>query len=264
MEEYFIANALLESEKKMAAKFSVSATIVKRIFKENGIVVPREMQLEFRRKAMIGRTSFTPQQSQFIIDNYLEIPIKTMAAILNKSGCGVSGRMRQLGLVIPQELADKRKADGMYRKGQIPLNKGKKQIEYMSAEAIEKTKATRFKKGQEPHNTLEDWQETIRTDKRHNRQYILIKIPGNRKIMYKQIYIWEQHNGIKLPKGNNIVFKDGNTLNCSIENLECITDAELMSRNTYHRYPKEIAELIQLKGALTRQINKQKKLQDGS
>ncbi len=262
MIKYFIENALLQSERKLAAKFDVSAAVVKRIFRENDIVVPREIQLEFKRQSMIGRTSFTEEQTQFIKDNYLKIPIKRMGIILNKSGCGVAGRMRQLGLVVPPELVAQRKADSMYRKGAVPANKGKKQTEYMSAEAIEKTKGTRFKKGQDPHNALKDWQETIRTDKRYNRQYILIKIPGNRKIMYKQIYIWEQANKTKLPKGKNIVFKDGNTLNCVIENLECITDAQLMKRNTHHRYPKEISSLILLKGALTRQINKQLKSSD--
>jgi hypothetical protein len=32
-----------------------------------------------------------------------------------------------------------------------------------------------------------------------------------------------------------------------------------MNRNTYHNYPKEIANLVQLRGALTRQINKAKR-----
>ena len=32
--------------------------------------------------------------------------------------------------------------------------------------------------------------------------------------------VWEQHHG-KIPKGHNIVYLDGNPLNCDISNLEC-------------------------------------------
>ena len=41
---------------------------------------------------------------------------------------------------------------GRFQKGDIPFNKGKSQKDYMSAESIEKTKKTRFKKGQSPIN----------------------------------------------------------------------------------------------------------------
>ena len=37
---------------------------------------------------------------------------------------------------------------GQFPKGHVPRNKGKKQTDFMSAEAIERTKATRFQKGQ--------------------------------------------------------------------------------------------------------------------
>ena len=40
------------------------------------------------------------------------------------------------------------------------------------------------------------------------------------------------------------------------DGLELVTRAELMRRNSYHNnYPKEVALLIQLKGALNRKIN---------
>jgi HNH endonuclease len=263
MEKYFIDNALKESIRSMAKKFNVSNIVVKRVFKENNITVPKEVIKKFRTEALTGRTSFTKKQSDFINDNYLEIPIKTIAAILNKSSTGVSKRLKQLGLVIPPELALKRKESGFFVKGQIPVNKGKKQTEFMTAEAIEKTKATRFQKGQIPKNALSDFEEVIRVDKRSsNRQYILIKLPERPKLVYKHIYIWEQYTGKKLEPGFNIVFKDGDTLNILPDNLECISDKELMQRNTYHQYPKEITDLIHIKASITRQINKHKNTQN--
>lgn len=66
---------------------------------------------------------------------------------------------------------------------------------------------------------------------------------------------WESVNG-PLPKGHAIVFKDGNKNNITLENLELITRAELMRRNSYHQYGAEVAKVVQLRGAITRQINK--------
>jgi hypothetical protein len=52
-----------------------------------------------------------------------------------------------------------------------------------------------------------------------------------------------------------VVFKDGNQLNCIIENLECISNAELMQRNTIHRFPAELKSTIRLVNKLKRNIN---------
>jgi hypothetical protein len=41
-----------------------------------------------------------------------------------------------------------------FKKGHVPVNKGKKQTEFMTREAIERTKNTRFKKGHLPHNSI--------------------------------------------------------------------------------------------------------------
>jgi hypothetical protein len=43
-----------------------------------------------------------------------------------------------------------------FKKGHATFNKGKKQTEYMSDEAIERCKATQFKHGSTPWNTKED------------------------------------------------------------------------------------------------------------
>jgi hypothetical protein len=246
----------------MCKKFGVSPSVCHGVFKQHNIVVPLETIKQFRVDAMTGRTSFTDEQTEFIKENYLTLPLKRIGAILKKSDCGIRCRMRQLGLEVPEDLAAQRKAIGMYRKGQTPANKGKKQTEYMSLEPIERTKATRFQKGHEPHNALQDFEEVIRSDKSNgSRPYTLIKLPGNKKLVYKHIHLWETENKTTLQPGFNIVFKDGNSQNLEPNNLECISDVELMKRNTLHRYPKEITELIQVKAAITRQINKHKKQQ---
>ena len=42
----------------------------------------------------------------------------------------------------------------------------------------------------------------------------------------------------------------------TLDKVECISLADNMRRNTCHQYGPEIAKLIQLRGAVTRQINK--------
>ena len=169
--------------------------------------------------------------------------------------------MRQLGLVIPLEIIDKRKCESRYSKGRIPENKGKKQSEYMTREAIERTSGTRFKKGNVPQNAFDrDGVVTVRTDHkdRNGKQYQWIRLALGR---WKQlhVHVWSEKNGA-VPKGHVVAFKDGNTLNAGIENLELITRAENMARNSYiTNYPKDVQDLIRLKGAINRQINKKRK-----
>lgn len=72
------------------------------------------------------------------------------------------------------------------------------------------------------------------------------------------VLIWESAHG-PLPRGRFVVFADRNRRNFAVSNLISVTRAENMQRNTCHRYPKAVARLIQLRGALNRQINKRER-----
>lgn len=72
------------------------------------------------------------------------------------------------------------------------------------------------------------------------------------------ILLWQEHHG-QVPAKHCVIFKDGIKSNIVIENLECLSRSDLMRRNSVHNLPKELAELVQLRGALTRQINKRSK-----
>ena len=69
------------------------------------------------------------------------------------------------------------------------------------------------------------------------------------------LILWESVHG-PVPPSHAVAFRDGNKQHIALDNLELITRAELMRRNTIHNYPKEIAQLVQLRGAITRQINR--------
>ena len=77
---------------------------------------------------------------------------------------------------------------------------------------------------------------------------------------WKAVHViaWEAANG-PLPPGKFVIFADGDHGNFDPPNLIAVTRAENMRRNTYHRYPKAVANLIQLRGALNRQINKRER-----
>ena len=62
--------------------------------------------------------------------------------------------------------------------------------------------------------------------------------------------------GREIPPGYALVFRDGDKRNAALDNLELITRADLMARNSVHRYPEHIVRAVQAVGALNRQINR--------
>lgn len=246
------ANYLKISMTTIANKVGISRCAVTNYMHKNNIKVPAEILKKF--KSISAQIPFSDKQNQFIIDNIKNLSMREIGKHLKRSKINIQKQAHLLGLTAIIE--EKKQATRFY-KGHVSFNKGKKQSDFMKPEAIERTKKTRFQKGSTPPNTLPVGAEVLR--KISEREYLLIKTKNSKNLIFKHIYLWEIANG-KLPKGYNVVFKDGNTLNCVIENLECISDAELMERNSYrNNYPPEIQQLIQLKGVLNRQINKHQK-----
>lgn len=113
---------------------------------------------------------------------------------------------------------------------------------------------TQFKPGQKPHT----WN-PIGHERLTKEGYLQRKVAdtGVTRRDYVAVHhlIWTE-SGREIPKGFALIFKDGNKENITLENLELINRADLMRRNSIHNYPKEIAQLCQLRGAISRQINK--------
>lgn len=136
-----------------------------------------------------------------------------------------------------------------FPKGHEPWNKGTHFV------AGGRSAKTRFKKGNKPHTWVPVGAERVTKDGVLERKVSDRGGYNNRDWKPVHVLIWEKDNG-PVPKGRLVVFKDRNRANFDRGNLECITRAENMRRNTYHRYGKDVARLIQLRGALNRQINK--------
>ena len=180
----------------------------------------------------------TEADEQFIKDNFLLMPIKHIGNIIGISFGRIMRFSDKNGLEIPKEIREKRKLNGVIKKGNTPFNKGLKQSDYMCKESINKTKATRFVKGRKPHNTKQAGDIVAIKDSYNGTYYKYIKIKDNDWVLYHR-YLWEKVNG-SIPKDYILVFKDKNTDNVVIENLELITRSESMLRNSAHNYPHEI------------------------
>lgn len=166
----------------------------------------------------------------------------------------IGGKKDKMGLKIG-------KNGGRFEKGRVSNNKGKKQIDFMSEEAIERTKATRFKKGNSPHNEL-----PIGTEITNYEGYIKIKIENN-KWIFKHTYVYEMYHKIKIPKNHVLIFLDGDKSNCSIENLMMVSqNINLILNRKGMRYENPEATKAAINTAiLIEAINKKRrKAKDGT
>lgn len=256
--EFIKQNRMSMSADAMGRKLGLSRGGAGRWLRENGLSVSRELQLKFRSQARCGRTSSTPAQDRCIRKNYLTIPLKKIAQKINRSSTFVVTRMRQLGLVTPPEIKQKFKEGSWIKKGNTPVNKGKK----MSKAMYRKLSLTMFKKGNTPVNTRHDGAIVVRHNHqdRGERAYKWIRISlANWEMLH--VYNWEMKYG-PVPEGYMVAFKTNDTMNCEVENLEMITLADNMRRNTIHKYPAELKSTIRMLGKLGRKIKQHGKKQN--
>lgn len=195
------------------------------------------------------RTLYTPKEDHILRTYYANTNNICIGSIIGRTNRSVQARGFILGLKKSKAFFKRTAKKGQFKKGNVPFNKGLKQSSYMSKESIEKTKKGRFKKGDLPHNTKPIGYERI--DKKGD--YTYIKVEGKRKAVLKQRYIYSQKYG-KIPPNHTICFKDGNKQNFDIDNLECVSREELMTRNTIHRYPKNLQLTLKRIKKLQRQI----------
>lgn len=213
------------SRREMAEYLQIPFWIVKTYLDRSNLRLTKK-QIAAKNSRIHQLKNNSAEFDDFIRENYLRMNFNQLASACGKSDCFISNRIKFLKLHIPAEILQKRIQDSWKKKGSIPPNKGKK----LSAEQRAKLEPTFYKKGQIPHNAKKDGEEVVRKDNKGN-LYLMIKIPEKRKLEYKHRVLWEQHNG-PIPKGFNVQFKDGNTLNCVIENLYLISRSEQLVQNS--------------------------------
>ncbi len=148
-----------------------------------------------------------------------------------------------------------------FPKGHVPANKGLRRPGYHAG----RMKETQFQKGCRSGIAARNWQ-PIGTIMPDADGYQRIKVReaqhgkkatgfGNTKVWpLLNRYLWEQHKG-PIPPKHIVIFKDGDRSHCEIENLDLISMAENARRNRmWNKFPRELAEVIQLAGVLKRKI----------
>jgi hypothetical protein len=206
------------------------------------------------------RKPWTTAEDEQLRRLYPNAPMPDLLRTLGKTVSAIYQRARTLGLARSAEyLASEhacrlRRGDNIgaahrFQKGHATWNAG---LKGWQAEGCQ---ATQFKPGRKPHTWNPIGHERITKD-----GYLQRKVTdtGCTPKDYRMVHhlLWQEHHG-PVPPGHAVVFRDGDKTRIEINNLELITRAELMRRNTIHRYPPELKEVIRLQKKLERTIRKQ-------
>lgn len=202
--------------------------------------------------------------------NYADSRTDDLAAALGRSVTTVYQKAAALGLLksaaylASEDACRLRRGDDCgaahrFKPGQAAWNKGVKGVVGVQPEC----RATQFKPGRPAHEARNYVPlGSLRVSKDG---YLERKVTDDPSIVPARRWVavhrlaWEAEHG-PAPEGHAIVFLPGRKTTdperITADAVECVTRAELMRRNTYHRFGPEIAALVQLRGAITRQINK--------
>lgn len=219
-----------------------------------------------------GKRLWEPEDDALLVRRYPDEATAVLATELGRTTRAVYMRAKHLSLAKSEAFyasdagsrikpGERRGVATQFRPGQVPPNKGLRRPGW----APGRMRETQFRRGVRQGVAARNWMPvgSIRVDPEG---YQRIKVRewtpgeatgfGNSKIWsLHQRYLWEQAHG-PIPPGHSVVFRDGNRTNCVLENLELITRAELMRRNTIHKLPAPLKATIQVLGRLTRQIRK--------
>ena len=201
------------------------------------------------RRETSGYRWWTKQEDQQLRDLYPTHKLADIAEMMGRSISSVANRRTKLGLKRTPE-QDAAIGDGRFKPGhKQPWNKGKK-----GWHAGGRSKETQFKKGHKPSNT---WRpvgaERVSKD---DLLYRKVSDTGVKNDDWKAVHVlvWEQENG-PLPDGHIVIFKDKNRRNFDPDNLEAVTRAENMRRNSIDRYPPEYRQAAITLGWFKRKLN---------
>lgn len=196
---------------------------------------------------------------------YADTPTKAIAQQLGRAVSHVYAQANRLGLRKSEAYFQSTDSGRMqagsqlgngsrFRKGLKPWNTGLK-----GWQAGGRSRTTQFKKGQLSARWDADAYGLgalrVSTD-----GYLLIKYrpgAGRHTWMSMARYVWWTETGRKPRRGEVVRAINGDPHDTRMDNLELLTKAENALRNSpWTNYPPEVARLINLKGHITRQVNR--------
>jgi hypothetical protein len=224
---------------------------------------------------MIARHIWTAAESAYLRQRYPDESTQAIAKRLKQPIRKVYAKASMLGLTKTETyLRDPKNRCGMskgsllgeatrFPKGHVPANKGLRSPGCFRGRMRE----TWFSKGNRSGVAARNWK-PVGTILRDTEGYLRIKVReavhgkeatgfGNVRVWpLLQRHVWEQHHG-PIPPRHVIAFRNRDRADCAIRNLECISRADLARRNRmWGRLPDELAQAIQLNGALKRKLRR--------
>lgn len=211
----------------------------------------------------IARHKYSPKEDRLILKLYPRTLTSAIAKQLGITEVSVYRRALAIGAKkdpsfvaattkeLGRRLGDHpRSVASRFKKGQVPPNKGLRRPGWAPGRMAE----TQFKKGVRPHTWL-----PIGSTRFSKEGYLQRKMTDTgytpRDWRAVHVMLWEESNGPVPPK-HMITFKDRDKTNITITNLECISLADNMRRNTIHHLPKPLKEVIVLNANIKRRIRR--------
>lgn len=220
---------------------------IKAALKNHGIKCGRSPK---ERIVLNRRRIYTEEQAAFIVTHYKDSSVADLTRLFNRR-FGDSKTQRQIKTFVHNRGIVSGRT-GRFENGHVPHNKGRKGW-CAGGNSIK----TRFKKGSRPQTWVPVGSERTTKDGILQRKISDTGYPPRDWISVHSL-VWEEHHG-PIPKGHIVVFKNGDRADIRIGNLELISRAENMRRNTIHNMPPALADVCRLRGVLNRHINKRTK-----
>ncbi len=213
------------------------------------------------------RHLWTDAEIEMLRCNYADSQTGDLAAALGLPIAMVYAKANRMGLLKSEAFAASDKSGRIvrggtlgqawqFKPGQNSWSKGLKGVVGVQPEC----RATQFRPGERPLNWLPVGSLRINSEGYLDRK--VNDLPGPQNVRWKPVHrlIWIEANGV-VPQGHVVVFRPGQrttvVAEITLDRLDLVTKQELMRRNSVHTvYPPEVARLVQLNGALKRQINK--------
>lgn len=221
---------------------------------------------------MTDHRKWTPQQLAGLRKLYPDMKAAAVAQAIGRPEKSVYAKARELGIGkseafkkswasgrIQAANTDPRMVATRFKPGHTTWNKGKPGTTGLH----ENCRATQFKPGQKPHTTqpvgsyrINKTKGIARLEQKTNER------PGPNSVRWIPVtrLVWEQHHG-QIPPKHIVIFKDSRLATVvleeiTVDKLICITRAQNAARNHPSSRSPELAKLTQLKGAITRQVNR--------
>lgn len=225
------------------------------------------------RHILAPRRQWTPAEDAKLIAHYPHVTARVLATRLGVTGAAIYNRAGTLGLKksaafwasdkhtrIRRGQQDAAMIASRFPAGHVPANKGLRRPGW----APGRMRETQFKPGVRRGVAVKLYQPigSERTSKDGYRERkINDDMPLQRRWRGVHLLTWEAVNG-PVPRGHCLCFRDGDKTHIDLDNLELITRAERMRRNTIHRYPPDLKKAIRLVGKLKRTIGDRNEKQD--